>query len=35
MVMVVEEPAIKLGVTQSCLNRIELHITADSISAIS
>ena len=35
MMMVVEEPAIEPGLTQSFLDRIELHISADSIPAIS
>ncbi len=34
MMMVVEEPAIKPGLTQSFLDRIELHISADSIADI-
>jgi hypothetical protein len=35
MMMVVEEPAIEPGLTQSFLDRIELHIFADSIPVIS
>ena len=29
MVMVVEEPAVEPGLPQRCLDRIELHISAD------
>ncbi|HEY6541047.1 MAG TPA: hypothetical protein VIZ18_08925, partial [Ktedonobacteraceae bacterium] len=35
MVMVVKEPAVELGLSQSFLNCLKLHISADSISAIS
>jgi hypothetical protein len=33
MVMVIEEPAIKLGLSQGLLNCVQLHICADSIPA--